>query len=137
MGNPSHDEELHNAVMAGSTQDVARLLAEGCDPSAFDDIGNTPLHYAVQDEVYEVMDLLLAAGADINARDESRIGETPLGEVAQTCSLKLAKYLLDRGADPTIRGFMRVTALDRAAKRKRGEGPSVYELLEAVADHRR
>jgi hypothetical protein len=41
----------------------------------------------------------------------------------------MAKMLLDAGADPTIRGWMQLNALDIAKDRKRGDGPKVYELL--------
>jgi hypothetical protein len=41
------------------------------------------------------MRLLLEAGADVNAHDEPRIGNTVLREVAGTCSLAVAKVLVD------------------------------------------
>ena len=80
-----------------------------------------------------VASFLLSVGADVNANDPSRIGETPLGEVAQSCSLAMAEILIDAGANPLIRGNMRNTALDRAAKRKKPEGVLVYNLLLTTA----
>lgn len=65
------------------------------------------------------------------------LGNTPLGEVADTCSLAMAKLLVDAGANPTIEGWMQLTALDKAARRRRDDGPKVYELLSQAARRRR
>ncbi len=69
----------------------------------------------------------------MNAHDERRIGETPLGNVAASCSYEMAKRLVDAGADPTIPGWMMLTALDRASTRKRPDGERVFKLLASVA----
>jgi ankyrin repeat protein len=77
--------------------------------------------------------LLLARGADVNAHDKTTIGNTPLCEIAATCSLQMATVLLNAGANPTIRGWMQRNALDQSRKRKRGEGPQVHALLVKAA----
>jgi ankyrin repeat protein len=97
--------------------------------NAFDEIGKTPLHYAVEKEHFDVVRFLIEAGADVNAHHESTIGNTPLAEVAGNCSLGMANLLINAGADPTIRGWMQLNALDRAQNRKRNDGPKVYQLL--------
>jgi hypothetical protein len=79
---------------------------------------------------------LIAAGADVNAREVERFGNTVLKHVAQTCSLELAGILLDAGADPTIPGWMGLTALDKSLDRKRSEGPLVHRLLLEAARRR-
>ncbi len=76
-----------------------------------------PLHFAVQDGDLEPV------------RHEPSIGNMPLAEVAGNCSFLIAKLLVDSGADPTIPGWMQLNAVHRAEKRKRGDGPQVYELL--------
>ncbi len=108
---------------------MKELLAQGHDPNAFDDVAFTPLHHAAYHGHLEIIRLLLSAGADINAHDESRIGNSPLGEVAGKCSFAVAQALVAAGADPTIRGWMQLCALDRAKERKKEEGKQVYELL--------
>jgi ankyrin repeat protein len=130
-------QQLHFAAQGGDLDEVRRLLAEGHDLNALDILGHTPLHYAVDNEDLRLVDLLLNHGADVNAHanDVRRISDTPLGKVAPTCSLEMAKRLIAAGADPLIPGWMQRTALDRAAERKRGEGPQVYELLKAAAEH--
>ncbi len=123
------DDDLHYAVGQGDVSAVKALLAEGHAPNTFDDISFTPLHHAAKNSHLEIIQLLLEAGADVNANDEPRIGDTALGYVAGNCSLAVAQALVSAGADPTIRGWMQLCALDRAKERKRGEGPKVYELL--------
>ena len=49
----------------------------------------------------------------------------------------MAQLLVDSGADPTIPGWMQLSALDKAHGRKRGDGPTVYELLVAARRGRR
>jgi ankyrin repeat protein len=122
-------EQLHFAAGRGDLARVKELIAEGYDVNAIDEIGKTPLHYAVNDEQCEVVTYLIEAGADVNAHDEATIGNTPLADVAGKCSLNIARILIEAGADPMIRGWMQLNALDRAKDRKRGEGPEVYRLL--------
>jgi ankyrin repeat protein len=134
----SHDqEELHFAAQKGDLATVDRLLADGTDINAFDELGKTALHWAAMNEHLEVAAFLIDQGADVNARHEPSIGDTPLGEVAGSCSYELARLLLAAGADPTIRGWMQLNALDRAKGRKRGDGPRVYALLLQASTPRR
>ncbi len=127
-------EQLHFAAADGDLDRVTALVAEGQDVNRFDaDTSLTPLHHAVRGEHFAVASFLLQNGADINAHDEANIGETPLGDVAATCSLEMAQLLVDAGADPTIPGWMQLTALDRAQRRKSAEGRAVHDLLLATA----
>lgn len=128
-------EQLHFAAQDGDLELVKRLLNEGYQPNVFDDLGWTPLHYAAKGGHLDVMRLLLASGADVNANDERVIGNTPLGEVASNCSFEVAKILIDAGGDPTIPGWMQLTAIHKAEDRKRPEGKRVLELLEQAAKH--
>ena len=127
-------ERLHLAAQDGDLDAVSRLLAEGEDINAFDDLGKTPLHYAADREHVEVARYLIEHGANVNAHHEPTLGNTPLGDVAATCSYVMAKLLVDAGSDPTIPGWMQLTALHKAAERKDPEGQRVYALLKAVAD---
>lgn len=126
-------DHLHWAAERGDIAAVKAFLAAGHDPNAFDDISFTPLHYAAREQHLEIIRLLLQSGANVNAHDEPRIGDTPLGYVAGSCSLGVAQALLTAGADPTIRGWMQLCALDRAKNRKKDEGRKVYALLCSAA----
>ena len=111
-------EALHRAAGEGDLARVKALLAEGYPIDRFDDLSWTPLHHAARNEHLEVVRHLIAAGADVNAHEEQRIGDTVLKHVAPSCSLDLARMLVDAGADPTIPGWMGLTALDKSEDRK-------------------
>jgi ankyrin repeat protein len=123
-------ELLHFAAADGNLEKVKRLIEDGFDVNSFEeDLSFTPLHYAVIGAHLDVANYLILKGADVNAHDEERIGETPLDEVAASCSYEVAEALIKAGANPIIKGWMHITALDRASKRKKPEGRRVYELL--------
>ena len=122
-------EQLHDAARIGDVRQIEQLISGGRDPSAFDMLGNTPLHYAAEGEHFDAVRVLLSHGANVNACDEKSAGDSPIAYVAQTCSLEMAKLLLDAGADPILPGSMQINAIYRAKQRKRGNGPRVYELM--------
>ena len=128
------ESDLHLAAQDGDMIRVRQLLADGRSPNSFDEISMTPLHYAAENGHIDVMRVLLEAGADVNAHEEARIGNTPLRDVADKCSLAVATLLVDAGADPRIPGWMQLTALHKAEERKDEEGQRVYALLKSVAD---
>jgi ankyrin repeat protein len=129
FGQKLEREALHFAAGDGDLDRVKELLAEGYPINAFDDLSWTPLHHAARKEHLAVVRYLIAAGADVNAHEEERIGDTVLKHVAERCSLELARILLAAGADPTIPGWMQLTALDKSVNRKRLEGQHVHRLL--------
>lgn len=126
-------EQLHAAARDGDLAKVERLLQAKYPVNRFDELGLTPLHYAVESGHLKVTDRLIRAGANVNAHDERVIGNTPLGYVADRCSFEIAKRLIDAGADPNIPGWMQLTAIDRAERRKDAEGEKVLRLLKSAA----
>ena len=134
LGDECDESALHFAAEDGDITRVRQLLADGRSPNVFDEISKTPLHYAAENGHIEIMRMLLEAGADVNANEEARIGNTPLRDVADECSLAVATFLVDSGADPRIPGWMQLTALHKAEERKDREGQRVYALLKSVAD---
>ena len=72
--------------------------------------GRTPLHRAVLNKSLVVAELLLANGAEVDAKDTD--GRTPLHEAAKYGYLPVAKLLLANGADPNLKDRYGKTPLD-------------------------
>jgi ankyrin repeat protein len=134
VGDACDEWALHFAAQDGNIVRIRELLAHGRSPNVFDEISKTPLHYAAEHGHIEIMRVLLEAGADVNAHEEERIGNTPLRDVADECSLAVATLLVESGADPRIPGWMQLTAVHKAERRKDREGQRVYALLKRAAD---
>ncbi|HEY2378091.1 MAG TPA: ankyrin repeat domain-containing protein [Gemmatimonadaceae bacterium] len=68
-----------SAIQRGDVAEVRALLAAHPElATARDDTGATGLHYAAFNANREIIDALIAAGGDVNARD-ARHGATPAG----------------------------------------------------------
>jgi ankyrin repeat protein len=125
--------QLHAAAAEGNLNEIKRLLQSDHLKllNVFDELSFTPLMHAAKGDHIEAVKLLLAAGAEVNAHDNPRIGNTALNEVAGDGAFETIEVLLAAGADPTIRGWMNLNALDRARNRIRT--PAIYTMLEAAA----
>jgi len=73
--------------------------------------------------------LLISAGADVNAFDEERIGNTALHCAVFSGTCQAVELLLKAGANPNIPGWMGVTAMYKAEKRDDDEGKRMVALL--------
>ena len=91
---------LHLAAFFGHRDAAELLLDRGGDVAlvARNALAVTPLHSAVAGRASDVAGLLVAHGADINARQEG--GFTPLHGAAQNGDQPLVALLLAAGADP-------------------------------------
>ena len=87
---------LHDACREGNAATVSFLLEVGANPN-LTSTGETALFSAVVSDSLECVRLLLEAGADVNATDCD--GWTCLFHLQ---SEQVARYLLERGADPGI-----------------------------------
>ena len=126
-------EKLHRAAAHGDMARARELVAEGAPLDLFDDIGYTPLHHAAKHRHLAMLELLLDAGADINAREEETNSHTAVSVAASDSSPEVVKLLLERGADPTIAGWMGMNAIDCANYRRDGLRESVLQVLEEHA----
>jgi ankyrin repeat protein len=130
---------LHYACQLGCKEVIKELLKDPLMVGSindFDDVSYTPLMHAVRHGDVSLVDLLVAAGADVNIRDESHIGNTVLRESIETAHPDMVKKLLDLGANPNIEGWMQLTAIDKAIERYE-KNPStdsgiILKLLESA-----
>ena len=118
---------LLRAAKAGDNAALRLLLAHGARVDAANYTGVTPLmtaagvghgsnptrgRYKTETEALESLELLLAAGADINARGLG--DQTALHGAARKGWTQVAKYLIEHGADPAAVDAQGLTALDYA-----------------------
>ncbi|TMJ20032.1 MAG: hypothetical protein E6G92_09840 [Alphaproteobacteria bacterium] len=87
---------------------IRLLLASGVDPNHRGRFGSTALHLA---QTVEDARLLVAAGADVNARNDE--DETPAMVMYQDWE-DIVLYLLEAGTDPRIRSVHGETLADKA-----------------------
>jgi ankyrin repeat protein len=88
---------LHHLANFPRPAAVAWLLAHGADVNVCMDDGRTPLHRAAErNSGTNVVEMLLAVGAAVNARDAA--GLTPLGYALQNQKTKVAAFLRRHGA---------------------------------------
>jgi ankyrin repeat protein len=134
----SHDEVAVKTLLAhGAEVDAVNVFqitplmaAAGMSGSARAGFGNGPPASDVQERAIKIIDLLLDAGANINARvTNSRThtgqmvayiqgrdheGQTTLFAAAESGWDHVVKHLVDRGADPTVLDATNKSALDYA-----------------------
>ncbi len=88
---------------AATIGDIRTCLTAGADPGARTKNGHTRLHSAAFSGHAAAIGALLAAGADLGARDKF-LDYTPLHEAAREGHAAAIGALLDAGADPGARG---------------------------------
>ncbi len=103
------DEKLLRAADAGDELEfISSLLARGADVNAVDAEGRSALHYAAQHGDIELAELLLAHGADIEARGND---STPLMWALFCGEPEFAIHLLQHGANACCRDGAGLTPL--------------------------
>ena len=124
---------LSAAVISNNTQCVQAVLQANCNIHYIDADGYTPLHRCgrYSDNV-EIVKLLLAYGADVNAK-ETR-GFTPLMIATYNRHSHVARLLIDRGAKLDVQAKKGECALHHAIMA--GDHHTVRYLLDRGADYR-
>jgi len=113
---------ISEAADEGNIEAVKQYLDGGVDVNVKDiRFGWTPLHRAATTEIAE---LLIAEGADVNAKDEW--GDTPLHRAAQYGRKEVAELLIDNGADVNAKADGGMTALHSTLD---GGHKEIVELL--------
>jgi ankyrin repeat protein len=111
-------EALSEAVTFGYPEVLKSLIDAGGDATITEGSGINLVHWATITNRPEVIPILLAAKADINATDE--FGFTPLiyAATVDEGNIDAATVLLKAGADRNIRNKENRTALDQARRYK-------------------
>jgi ankyrin repeat protein len=127
----SQSKELYEAAGKGDVQRVRQLVAAKADLE-YENIlsGRTPLMIATFKGRAEVARVLIAAGANANAKAKN--GETPLALAAHHGRAEVARMLLAAGVNANAMADYGMTPLNIAARHRHAEVAQV--LLDAGAD---
>lgn len=104
-GIPDGRNALHLAVDKGHVPIAEYLLAMGNDPNEYSGSGYTPLMTAAQNNFYELAELLIQRGANVNATHAGQgnylglRGLTPLAFAVSAGLVRMSKLLIQAGAD--------------------------------------
>jgi len=155
-------DSFYSAIRENDLTRLATLIRAGAGVNVRDAHGETPLMYAAAVGSLESMQALLAAGADVNARTDSK-GTALIWSATDLAKIKLlvehganvnattehnrsvllvaamsdnsapiVRYLLDHGADPKAADFIHTTALRAATLGNDTE--TIRMLLDAGLD---
>jgi len=124
---------LVSAIERGWTEFAKYLITHGADVNR-KTYGWTPLMFACQFGNHEIIEMLVAAGADVNAqasRGSDGIGETALMEAARKHDIWTVKRLLEAGADAKILTPRKQSAVYFAASPGKASG-DVAEVVRTL-----
>jgi len=121
---------LHTAARVGDLPAVDFFLQYDCPKTLeqFDYIQETPLICAANNGQTEVIIRLLSARVNPNARDEQRVGNTAIREAVRGGHTEIVSLLLRAGADPTIPGWMSISAVDQAWDEMEGPPETIRDI---------
>ena len=130
VGISSAQGRLIDAVRANDAGAVRTILDSRADANAVQPDGTTALHWAVERDAIEIVQLLIRAGANVKATN--RYGATPLWLASLNGNAATIGVLLEAGADPSAASDEGETALMVAART--GKVDAVNLLLARGAD---
>jgi ankyrin repeat protein len=117
------------AALARLREVTRQLVLAGADVRLRDGDGLAALDHAADRylDLLDVVRLLVEAGAEVGARDAT--GATPLVRACRKHATLVAAYLLERGADPSVRDADGEAALDHA------RANDYADLVQLLAEH--
>ena len=126
---PAKTARFYAAVQSGDVDLTHRLLDDTPElATARGPTGETPLHHAAAIGANEIIDLLLADRADINAQETNKYGGTPLHWAVRHDQPEAVKHLLEKGADAKLTNVRtNQTLLHVAAQHT--DNPALIDLL--------
>ncbi|XP_054156102.1 26S proteasome non-ATPase regulatory subunit 10-like [Oppia nitens] len=127
-GNSTDRSPIHWAASDGNKELVRKLIADGADIDATDEMGWTPLMIACSAGHYDIVQTLVEHKADINAVNST--GQSALHYAASKDRLDIAKYLIDSGCHINLRDKLNQTPLHRSASR------GFHKIVDLLLGHR-
>jgi ankyrin repeat protein len=109
-----------------------QLLDAGADAGPRGPELRTALHWAASVDAWEVGDLLIQRGANVNATDLD--DETPLHSAAFSGDARMVRLLLRAGADRSIRAAWSGTAEETARGRGHNDAVRVFQEIPQSPD---
>ncbi|KAL4283106.1 hypothetical protein GQ457_16G029870 [Hibiscus cannabinus] len=126
----SKDELLYNQVNYGNIEGIKSLFSEGAGLEWIDKEGRTPLILAcLNPTLFDVAQILIELGANVNAYRPGRHGGTPLHHAAKRGPINTVNLLLSHGANPLAVNDDCQTPLDVA--RAKGN----VSVVRAIEEH--
>ena len=104
--------DLLEAAREGHDECIKKLIVAGADLNVTDELGRTPMHYAISGGHDACVKQLIEAGADVNA--VNAYDHTPLHFAAWNGRDTLCKMLVAAGANPNVGNFDGQTPLHQA-----------------------
>lgn len=86
---------LHDHVLRSDLDGIKDAITQGCDLDELDNLGNSPLHWAVMRGDIETVELLLKANANPNVLSSD--GITPKWSAVDFCLVEIADLLTSFG----------------------------------------
>ena len=113
----SHDQgnDIFSAISNKDIRSVEQIVAN--NPKVINErnqFNRTPLHFAVENEQLEMVQVLVDAGSDVNSTALN--GLTPLFSAVALGNMDIVKYLVNNGADMSQRNQQNETVLHLAIK---------------------
>ena len=128
---------IFRAVEANLYEIAKELLKNKANPNVWDIHGYSPICMAViQNPNTNILKLLLDHGADIN--DKLKLPEgthTPLHQAVWQLNAVFIKYLLEKGADYTIKNFQELNPLQLLEKKKEDEELAKLNMERTITEH--
>jgi Ankyrin repeats (3 copies)/Ankyrin repeat len=110
------------AALAGRYFQLAQVLhRNGSSVESRGDYGSTPLHSAVHRGDLEMVQVLLEFGVDVNAQNSNLLTPLIFASTGYGDHLRVARLLIEQGADPNSRDWRGFTPLHHALERSRIE----------------
>src|SRR5215831_4753747 len=89
--------KLASLIQAGNRKAALDMIKGGANVNEAQPDGTRPIHWAVYRVDYEILEALIAKKAKVSVTNE--FGSAPLAEAVKLADARMAKMLLDAGAD--------------------------------------